>query len=72
MFLEIWWNTEYNKTKIKWFEFKIKEISYFQNQKKFEPKLGAIEEQNDFKHKINFLNLIKTQITVRWTIKPHC
>ena len=41
------------------------EISYFQNQQKFKPKLGKIEEQNDFKHKINFLNLIKTQITVR-------
>ena len=24
--------------------------------------MGEIEEQNDFKHKINFLNLIKTQI----------
>ena len=55
-----------------WFGVKIKEISYFQNQQKFEPKLGKIEEQNDLKHKINFLNLIKTQITIKWTIESHC
>ena len=68
---ESWWNKESNETRIKWFRFKIKEISYFQNQQKFEPKLGEIEEQTDFKHKINFLNLIKTQITVRWSIESH-
>ena len=54
--------------KIKWWRVKIREISLFQNQQKFEPNLGKNEEQNDFKHKINYLNLIKTQITVRWTI----
>ena len=55
---ESWWNKESNETKIKWFEDKISEISLFQNQKKIEPNLGEIKEQNDFKHKINLLNLI--------------
>ena len=30
------------------FRFKIREISLFQNQQKFEPKLGENEEQKDF------------------------
>ena len=45
-------------------KLRIKEISYFQNQQKFKPKLGEMEEENDFKQKISFLNLIQTQVTV--------
>ena len=66
------WSKESTKTRIKWLGVKIREISCFQNQQKFEPNLGENDEQNDFKHKINFLNLIKTQITVRWSIESHC
>ena len=47
-----------NETRIKRFGVKIKEISYFQNQKKFESKLGEIEEHNDLKCKIKNVNLI--------------
>ena len=52
-------------------EVKIREISLFQNQKKFKPKLGKNVEQNEFKSKINYLNLIKTHITARWAIDSH-
>ena len=62
---EIQWN------KIKWFRIKIREISLFRNQKKLEPNLGENEEQIDFKRKINYLNLVKTQITARGTIESH-
>ena len=47
----------------------MKEISYFQNQQKFESKLGKIEENNDLKCKINYLKLIKTQIIIRYSIE---
>ena len=62
---ESWWNKESNKTKIKWFQIIIKDISYFQNQQNFRLKLGKIEEHKGLKHKINDLKLIRTQITVR-------
>ena len=37
----------------------------FSRSKKFGLKLDKIEEQDDFKCKINVLDLVKTQITVR-------
>ena len=49
---------EIHELKIKWFGFRIREIFYFQDQQKFGPKLGEIEEHNDLKHTINDLKLI--------------
>ena len=41
----------------------IKEISYFQNQRLFGPKIGENEEHYELICKIKDLNLIKIQIT---------
>ena len=60
---EICWKEESNEIKIKWFEIIIKEISYFQNQRLFGPKIGENEEHYELICKINDLNLIKIQIT---------
>ena len=60
---ESWWKQESNETKIKWFGIIIKEISYFQNQQVFGPKIGENEEHYELIWKIKLLNLIKTQIT---------
>ena len=35
-------------TRIKWFKLKIREISLFQNQQKFESNLDKNEKQNNF------------------------
>ena len=51
------WNKKSNETRIKWFRYKIREISLFQNQQKFKPNLDKNEEQNDFLSKIHLLNL---------------
>ena len=56
--IESWWNKKSNEIRIKRFGIIIKEISNFQNQKKFKSKFGKIEEWNDLKHKINNVNLI--------------
>ena len=61
---ESWWNKKYSEIRIKWFGIRIREISFFQNQKNFILKLGKIEEHYELKLKINDLNLIKTQITI--------
>ena len=58
-----WWKEESNETKIKWFGIIIKEISYFQNQQLFGPKIGENEEHYELICKIKDLNLIKIQIT---------
>ena len=55
---ESWGKKKSNETKIKWFGLKIKEKSFFQNQKRSAPNLGKNEEQIDFKTKIDYLNLI--------------
>ena len=60
---ESWWKEESNETKIKWFGIIIKEISYFQNQRLFRPKIGENEEYYELICKIKDLNLIKIQIT---------
>ena len=60
---ESWWKEESNETKIKWFVIIIKEISYFQNQKLFGPKIGENEEHDELLCEIKDLNLIKIQIT---------
>ena len=60
---ESWWKEESNETKIKWFGIIIKEISYFQNQQLFGPKIGENEEHYELICKIKDLNLIKIQIT---------
>ena len=39
--IQIYWS---NDIQIKWFGIIIREISYFQNQQNFRPKLGKIEE----------------------------
>ena len=41
----------------------IKDISYFQNQQLFGPKIGENEEHYERICKIKLLNIIKTQIT---------
>ena len=51
------------ETKIKWFGIIIKEISYFQNQRLFRPKIGENEEHYELICEIKDLNLIKIQIT---------
>ena len=56
--MESWWNKESNETKIKWFQFKIREKSLFQNQQKSKPNFGENEEQFDLNDEINYLNLI--------------
>ena len=60
---ESWWKEESNENKIKWFGIIIKEISYFQNQQLFGPKIGENEEHYELICKIKDLNLIKVQIT---------
>ena len=47
-----------NELRIRW-----KEISYFQNQRLFGPKIGENEERYELICKIKDLNLIKIQIT---------
>ena len=41
---EIWWKEEYNEIKINWFVIKMREVSYFQNQRFFGLKIGENEE----------------------------
>ena len=60
---ESWWKEESNETKIKRFGIIIKEISYFQNQRLFGPKIRENEEHYELICKIKDLNLIKIQIT---------
>ena len=60
---ESWWKEESNETKIKLFGIIIWQISYFQNQRLFRPKIGENEEHYELICKIKLLNLIKTQIT---------
>ena len=56
-------NSEFDNFGLFRFGIIIKEISYFQNQRLFGPKIGENEEHYELICKIKDLDLIKIQIT---------